>query len=218
MGTRMRADAQRNRSQILRAAREIFVASGPDAPLDEIARRAGVGIATLDRRFPRREDLIHSVAIDTLTEMDEVLERIVEQEPDLFEALRRFMHAAIDLRVGAIMPTLSGRFDIETVAAAGDPVMPLEQLVDRAKEAGVLRGDVLIGDIALMVIRLSRPLPAGDIPEDRGIAHRQLEIFIDGLRPVAAQARAIRLPEPAIGGGWFRSIRKRIAAGGRRGA
>jgi AcrR family transcriptional regulator len=210
----MRADAQRNRGQILRAAREIFVAAGPDAPLDEIARHAGVGIATLYRRFPNREDLIRAVAVDTLADLDEAAVRISEREQNPFEALRLFMHAALDLRVGAVLPSIFGRFEVgdALLAAGGDVASPIQELIERGQAAGLLRKDVVLGDIALMVIRLTRPLPGGGIPEDRGIAHRQLEIYADGLRPAAAEARAKRLPEPAVGPGWFKNIRARIAS------
>src|SRR4051794_34498377 len=62
----MRADARRNRERILVAARDVFVETGTDAPLEEIATRAGVGIATLYRRFPERVDLMRAVVLDVL--------------------------------------------------------------------------------------------------------------------------------------------------------
>ncbi|WP_419998050.1 TetR/AcrR family transcriptional regulator [Streptomyces boninensis] len=212
----MRADAQRNRDQILRAARDVFVAEGADAPLDDIARRAGVGIATLYRRFPNREALLHGVAVDILSRMSEAFDGIRAAHKDPFEGLRQFMHAGVDLRIGAIMPALSGRFRVGDVLAdvGRDPLRELHDLLAEAQEAGLVRGDVLVGDVTLMVIRLSRPLPGDVVPEDRDITHRQVEIYMDGLRPAAARERAIRLPGPAIGFGWFHKIRERIAARG----
>src|SRR4030088_479087 len=62
----LRADAARNRAHVLAAARDVFVEHGADAPLDEVARRAGVGIATLYRRFPDRGFLMRTVGLDTL--------------------------------------------------------------------------------------------------------------------------------------------------------
>ncbi|NGN68766.1 TetR/AcrR family transcriptional regulator [Streptomyces sp. A7024] len=214
MASRMRADAQRNREQILCAARDVLVAEGVDAALDEIARRAGVGIATLYRRFPNREALLQGVAVDILSRMVEAFDRVRAAQTDPFEGLRLFMHAAVDLRIGAIMPALSGRFTVEgALSGAGrDPLRELQQLLGEAQEAGLVRGDVLVGDVTLMVIRLSRPLPGDVVPQDRDIAHRQLEIYLDGLRPAAARERAIRLPGPAIGFAWFNKIRERIAA------
>lgn len=209
----MRADAQHNREQILRAAREIFVHEGPDAPLDEIARRAGVGVATLYRRFPSREDLIRAVAADTLERLYEAVTRAAAEEGDPFEAIRRFMHAALDLKIGAVMPSLFGRFEVNQVLnEVPDAIDPLQELVARAQEAALLRADVAPGDVVFMIIRLTRPLPGGSFPEDAALAHRQLEVYIDGLRPSAAWPRAERLPGPAIGVSWFRRIRNRMAS------
>ncbi|MDP9613769.1 TetR/AcrR family transcriptional regulator [Streptomyces demainii] len=87
----LRADARRNREQILRAAREVFTDQGPDAPLDEMARRAGVGIATLYRRFPRRDDLHRGVAVEVLTALIGAANRAAAEEDDACLALRRFM-------------------------------------------------------------------------------------------------------------------------------
>jgi AcrR family transcriptional regulator len=90
---RMRADARRNRERILRAARAVFVDEGPNVPLDEIARRADVGIATLYQRFPRRADLFRAVAVDVLTALVEAADRAIATEGDAFDALRRFLHS-----------------------------------------------------------------------------------------------------------------------------
>ncbi|AXK34367.1 TetR/AcrR family transcriptional regulator [Streptomyces armeniacus] len=210
----MRADAQHNREQILRAARQIFVHEGPDAPLDVIARRAGVGVATLYRRFPTRDDLIRAVAADTLELLYEGVTRAAAEEGDPFEALRRFMHAALDLNIGAVMPSLFGRFEADRVLSeVRDAVDPLHDLMSRAQEAALLRADAAPGDVIFMIIRLTRPLPGGGFPEDGALAHRQLEIYIDGLRPSAAWPREERLPGPAIGVPWFRRIRARMAKG-----
>lgn len=207
----MRADAQHNREQILRAARQIFVHEGPDAPLDEIARRAGVGVATLYRRFPSREDLVQAVAVSTLQGLYEAISDAVEQEPDPFEALRRAMHAALDLKIGAVMPSLFGRVELNRlIGEAPDAVDPLQALIVKAQEAALLRSDVVPGDVIFMIIRLTRPMPGGRFPEDDALAHRQLEIYLDGLRPSAAWPRQERLPGPAIGVNWFRRIRERM--------
>src|SRR5690349_15235935 len=105
---RLRADARRNRAQILAAARDVFAEQGAGAPLDEVARRAGVGIATLYRRFPDRQSLIGAVALDILGAIAHEARRALAEEPDAFRALARYMHRAIDLRVAAVMPTVVG--------------------------------------------------------------------------------------------------------------
>src|SRR5271165_109692 len=99
---RLRADASRNREHILKAARDIFVYDGPQAPLEEIARQAGVGIGTLYRRFPDRHALQRAVALDVLASIAYEAHLALVEEPDAFAALARYMHRALDLRVGAV--------------------------------------------------------------------------------------------------------------------
>src|SRR5579863_2702696 len=79
---RLRADALRNRQHVLAAARDVFVELGPDAPLDEVARRAGVGIATLYRRFPDRESLQRAVALDVLDQAGAAAAQAEAEETD----------------------------------------------------------------------------------------------------------------------------------------
>src|SRR5918912_2569051 len=102
----LRADARRNRDQLLAAARDTFVEHGLDAPLDDIARRAGVGIATLYRRFPDRSALQRAVAVDVLRRIGQEAAAALDEEPDAFSALSRYMHRALDARVAAVMPAL----------------------------------------------------------------------------------------------------------------
>jgi AcrR family transcriptional regulator len=77
---RLRRDAQRNRDAIVAAARQLFCDQGLEAPLDEIARRAGVGIATLYRRFPSRVELLDAVLADTLQAHIEVAEQALAMD------------------------------------------------------------------------------------------------------------------------------------------
>src|SRR4051794_32627452 len=90
-GRPLRADARRNREQLLEAARDVFVEHGPNAPLDEIARRAGVGIATLYRRFPDRESLMRAVVLDVLARVGHQARLAQAEEPDALAALIRYM-------------------------------------------------------------------------------------------------------------------------------
>lgn len=183
---RLRADARRNRDQLLVAARDVFIERGPDAPLDEVARRADVGIATLYRRFPDRPALLRAVALDVLVRTADEARRALAEEPDTFQALARYMHRALDLRVGAIMPALVGQValeDNEMGRARDEAAAPVQAMIDGARADGTLRPEVTFGDIGLLLIRLSRPLP-GPFPRglDDRLAHRHLDLFIDGLR------------------------------------
>ena len=188
--SRLRADARRNRDLVVAAAKEVFVELGVDAPLEEVARRAGVGIATLYRRFPDRQALMRAVALQVIEEVIGEARAVLADEPDAFRALARYLHRALDLRIAAVMPILDGRLDLdgeEKLLAAHRELTPLyEMIVRRAHEQG-LRSDVSTGDLGLIVIRLARPLP-GAFPRDFDdeLAHRQLDIFLDGLRPGAS--------------------------------
>jgi AcrR family transcriptional regulator len=183
----LRADARRNRDQLLAAARDMFVENGLDAPLDDIARRAGVGIATLYRRFPDRSALQRAVAIDVLRRIGNEAAAALDEEPDAFSALARYMHRALDARVAAVMPALGPSMtpldDTEFLAARDAAVEPVEQMIARAQADGTLRRDVTFGDIGLLLIRLSRPLPSAFPPEiERDLAHRHLDLLLAGLR------------------------------------
>jgi AcrR family transcriptional regulator len=198
--SRMRADARRNLDRILSAARDAFVEQGPDAPLDGIARRAGVGIATLYRRFPERQALARAVALDLWARVVEETQRALAEEPDAFRALSRYMHRALDLRIGAVMPLVAsdGPTDDELRLAAARSAESVQGLVAAAQAEGTLRPDVSSGDTGLLLIRLSRPLP-GPFPRalDEALAHRHLGLLLDGLRAESAGA-AGPLPGPAV--------------------
>ena len=196
-GRRLRADASRNRQQVLAAARDVFVELGADAPLDEVARRAGVGIATLYRRFPDRVALQRAVGLDVLAQAAEVARRAEVEESDAWRALGRYMHGALELRISAVMPALLGNIsfdDDEFVAAREAATTPVLRIIAAGQAAGELRRDVAFGDISLLLVRLSRPLPGPFPPEvDLQLAHRHLDLFLSALRPTAAE-----LPGPAL--------------------
>ncbi|WP_369170030.1 TetR/AcrR family transcriptional regulator [Streptomyces sp. R28] len=195
--TRPRADALRNRERIVTAAREMFVEFGPDVPLDEIARRAGVGNATVYRNFPDRDALVREVVCSVMDRTVAVAELALAETGDAFEALERFVHAAADERISALCPMVQSTFDKNhpDLEAARERVEQLVgEIMGRAKAAGQLRPDVDVGDVMLGVAQLSRP-PAGtgcDIA-DRFV-HRYLQLFLDGLR---APARSV-LPGTAM--------------------
>lgn len=198
----MRADAKRNRERILAAARDHFVAHGPDAPLDAIAAAAGVGIATLYRRFPDRRALVRAVALDLLGRAAEEARLALAEEPDAFRALARYLRRALDLRISAVMPALldavpADAADAEIAAVRARSWGLFRELVERAHAAGTLRGDVTFVDVGQLLVRLARPLP-GPLPRDLDdrLAHRHLELVLAGLRAGAA-AGAVPLPGPA---------------------
>ncbi|GBQ04279.1 TetR family transcriptional regulator [Streptomyces spongiicola] len=194
---RPRADALRNRERIVTAAREMFVESGPEAPFDEVARRAGVGNATLYRNFPDRTSLVREVVVSVLRRIAERAEEAGAKEADPFAALSRFTHAAADERVAALCPLLSGDFDKDhpdLVAQRDRLEGAVKALVDRAHEAGRLRADVATGDLMMMLSQLTRPLPGVACLDIDRFTHRHLQLFLDGLE---APARS-ELPGSAV--------------------
>ena len=182
----MRADARRNLERILAVARDAFIELGADAPLEEIARRAGVGIATLYRRFPDRAALMQAVVLDVLGRVGEEARTARAEEPDAFRALSRYMHRALDLRIAAVMPALVGHTsleDEEILRVRHAAAAPVEELIRQAQAEGTLRSDVAFGDIGLMIVRMARPLPGSFSPAlNDELAHRHLDLVIDGLR------------------------------------
>nr|WP_202458150.1 TetR/AcrR family transcriptional regulator [Streptomyces sp. SID5464] len=187
----------RNRERIVTAAREMFVEHGPEVPLDEIARRAGVGNATVYRNFPDRDALVREVVCSVLDRTGAAGERALAETGDAFEALERFVHTSADERISALCPMVSSTFDENhpDLEAARERVERiLETVMDRAKAAGQLRPDVGVGDLMVAVAQLSRP-PAGTacFSADRFV-HRHLQLFLDGLRAPARSA----LPGAAV--------------------
>ncbi|MDX3854196.1 helix-turn-helix domain-containing protein [Streptomyces sp. AK02-01A] len=181
---RPRADALRNRERIVAAAREMFVEYGPEAPLDEIARRAGIGNATLYRHFADRHALAHDVVLSVLARTADQAERAAAEETVPFAALRRFVHAAAGERIGALCPMLSGSVDTRRLDLDAERVRleeAVEGLMERARQAGQLRTDVAVGDLMVALSQLTRPLPGTGCLNMDGYIHRHLELFLDGL-------------------------------------
>lgn len=184
----MRSDARRNRASLLNAARDVFVEQGPAASLEEIARRAEVSIATLYRHFPDRVTLMHAVVLRALTATAEAAEQAQRDHDDPIEALSAYVHAVLDLRTSVVIPTLLDQLDLND-PDINESRMRSTELVEgflrAAQASGTLRTGVTFGDIALLLVRLSRPLP-GPIPLDvqQQLDHRHADIMLAGLRAV----------------------------------
>jgi AcrR family transcriptional regulator len=179
----MRADAARNRRRLLDAASRTVMELGPDAPLEAIARRAEVGIATLYRHFGDRTMLLRAVAAD-VAEAAERAAAALEEASDGFTALRRFMHAMLDGAVPALMPWMAPEIrDAPEVRERLDAIAEVQtRLIERAKREGTLRDDVEFADIGFALMRFARPIGGQfDPAAEAAIAHRHLEVFIRGL-------------------------------------
>ncbi len=188
--TTLRADAARNRAAIVEAARAVFAEQGLDAPLDEIARRAGTGNATLYRRFPTRGDLIAAVFADRMTEHLEAVEAGLADE-DPWRGFASYVEA-----VGAMQARDRGIADLVTMDVPSAPDIEqlrsrafdgLVRLVERAHAAGVLRADFTTPDVVLLLMA-----NAGLVERAHGISAqasaRLVHVLLDGFRAEAASA------------------------------
>lgn len=182
----MRADARRNRRRILDATAELVLEIGGEPSRDAVARRAGVGVATLYRHFPDQQQLLRAVVLD-------VLDRTIAHgeaalaDPGGGDPLRQYLHAAVDAGLGVVNiahPLLESTEWPERTAAAQDV---LARLVEAAHRAGTVGDGITPEDVALVAIRFCRPLATGIGPEgERAIAHRQLDHHLDGLATAPA--------------------------------
>jgi AcrR family transcriptional regulator len=182
-----RADGRRNREALLSRAAELIAEQGPAVPLDEIARAAGVGNATLYRHFPDRNALLNALAAQVIGLTAEAAQSALAEEPDSYQALARYLREAVRVRVAWVMPAIAAaidRDDAELTALRARSVTAITALIGNAQRDGGIRPDVTFGDISLLLIRLARPLPPG---HDRAVqdaaAQRQLAIVLAGLRP-----------------------------------
>lgn len=219
----LRGDAKDNRDRIVAAALDVFVERGAGAPLEEIARRAGAGIATLYRRFPNRQALMVAVVLGALERTIDSARSAARESPDAFDALTRYMHAALDSRIAAVIPVLLAELDLddaELTSARRRGSRAVNDLVRSAHNAGTLDPNVTSGDVGMLIVRLSRPLPGfTDASLDRALAHRHLDQVIHGLRRGAAPASD---SGPSLTLGQLDALRRRsnvrpgVAAGGER--
>jgi len=212
---RPRADAVRNRERVLEAAKAVFSAGGPDASLEAVARRAGVGIGTLYRHFPTREALFEAVyrrEVEQLTDLAEQLKSEVEPVKALRRWLRSIielvatkkgMSAALALAVHGSSELYADTFDRLTNAVGG--------LLERAVAAGEIRSDVSPEDLLRALVGMCY---MHDQPGWQATVRRLVDVFVDGLRATAAVNR--RTPPASRRGDITKRVAKRPRSNGSR--
>lgn len=178
-----RKDAQRNREAILSAARELF-ADCADVPMYEVARRAGVGQATLYRNFPDRRDLAAALLLEEM-EHTETLAADHAADPDAFFVLLRSIVETI-ARFHALGEL--ARQDACLGSALDSRRRRLRELLKEplraAKAAGTVRCDLTIDDVFLVVLMVRGAIDAADGASGRAAAaSRALALLLDGLTP-----------------------------------
>jgi AcrR family transcriptional regulator len=231
-------DAQRNLEHVLRAAREVFGELGYGAPMEDVARRARVGVGTVYRRFPSKDVLVRRIAEEETSRLTDQARTALGQEDEPWSALSRFLRTSVAsgagrllppqvLRVGSDSADAAGGVDVGErpmtaqgelrvpqqrqavgpVAGSGVPELRLVEqrpvgvrpddlgsddagaaallevvgrLVDRARAAGELRGDVTVADVLLVIATAAPSLP--DAAQQAAASSRLLDILLEGLR------------------------------------
>jgi AcrR family transcriptional regulator len=191
-----RADAARNRQRIVAAARELFGAAGLDVSVRQIAGQAEVGLGTLYRHFPTREDLVDAVLEDAFDEYVAVAERALTN-PDAWLGFTGFVEEVLELlfRNRALKEVIETRaHGRERANAMRARMRPLTtKLVKRAQKQGTLRADFAPQDLALIFWSCDRVTElAGSVAPN--LWRRQLGFVLDGLRSQAAHP----LPAPPL--------------------
>ncbi|MEV0029249.1 helix-turn-helix domain-containing protein [Nocardia sp. NPDC050793] len=191
----LRSDARRNRDALVTAARQVFTERGLDAPLKEVAARAGVAIGTLYNRFPTRDDLIAAAVEDRLEAGSRIAEQAREID-DPWDSFAYLVEKVCELQASdRLLSDLALRAAPSPAVARaqeyGHEVM--REIITRAQQAGVLRTDWVLEDIAFITWSHTRVLEAtAHIAPDAW--RRNLALTLDGLRAPAAHP----LPVPPI--------------------
>jgi AcrR family transcriptional regulator len=185
----LRADAARNRELIIAAAAEVFAERGLDAATAEIAHRAGVGEATLFRRFPSKDELIDAI-IESRMEEVALLADAAAEDPDPAGALERFMRDLVKR-----FARDRGFFEAAGARCVTDPkFQPLRdrgleavgRLLKRAQDAGAVRTDLSASDVSFLAASAAHTMTVPVPGAHDDLWKRYLRVILDGMRPEGA--------------------------------
>lgn len=179
----IRADARRNRESVITAARELFAEQGLDAQMPEIARAAGVGVGTVYRHFPTKDDLIAALTAERFERLAEkTREGLATDDPwQGFAELIRFA-AQIQADDRGLCEVMGSRAELVYAAALASGLPELtDRIVRRAQRAGALRRDLTWEDIPMITCSLG-PITQTNAGPAIGRWPRLVEIILDGLR------------------------------------
>ncbi|MFD4539910.1 TetR/AcrR family transcriptional regulator [Streptomyces bauhiniae] len=181
---RVRADARRNRERVLTAARAVFAEHGIDAPMATVARRAGVGVATLYRHFPTRDALVRGAYERQMRTCAHALTDALA-EPDPWRGFKRLVETVCELQreergfpaafAAAFPDGTAGEAEAREQAERG-----LAALVRRAQAAGALRADFRPSDLAVILLAHCGLVTA--LPDDRAASRRLVAYLLQSLR------------------------------------
>jgi len=181
----LRADAQRNREHLLATAREVFAADGLEVPIDEVARRAGLGVGTVYRHFPTKEALFEAIVVDQLERLLDEAAALQREEPEraLVTFFERYLAAGAAKKdfIEALSRGAQGQQPPPDIRKAFKRIRDaLEALLSRAQNAGAIRADVGVEELLALLhgVSAAGSRYAGP-PEGR---QRILAVVLDGLR------------------------------------
>ena len=181
----LRSDARRNRERILSGARAVFAECGSDAQMDDVARRAGVGVGTVYRHYPTKEALLVELVREKFRIFTAEARDALERDGEPFEVLAELMRSNAEAlaRDAGTQQVLAGAGEhIWTQAAAAQTEL-LEltsQLIDRARRAGTIRADATATDIGMLMCGVSATMAHSAPGFDW---RRHLDLVVDMLRP-----------------------------------
>ncbi|GAA3689373.1 hypothetical protein GCM10022224_063530 [Nonomuraea antimicrobica] len=199
----LRADAARNRDKLLAAATQVFGERGLDAPLEEIARRAGVSIGTLYNHFPTRDTFFAAIFPDRLAALDRVIESALA-DADPWHGLESFLSGlfAVQARDRGLNDAVVREYRL-ALDASGVCQNGFEQameIFERAKRAGRLRADFEAEDLVTLVWAVSQVIRE-TIDTAPDTWRRCLTLFLDGLRARPEPETTPATPHPGAGPG-----------------
>ena len=180
----LRADARRNREKVLAAARAVFAEQGVDAQMDDVARRADVGVGTVYRHFPTKEALLSALHDEHFAVVAVYVRNLLTLD-DPWEAFTRALWFGAEKTVGdRAFSEILAVYPPRTCPGKQDLYVTVGELMDRCKAAGVMRRDAMVDDIGLLMCgigsasHMEHPVPDA--------WRRHLAITLDGLRAEAA--------------------------------
>jgi AcrR family transcriptional regulator len=185
-GPKPRADAVRNRAKVLEAAERVFTAKGASASTEEIARVAGVGVGTVFRHFPTKEDLLKAVFVGRMKGLADIAQTL-GHTADPARALSDFIRRAVDQAdaKNAFAGMLAAGVDVTdaTAPARGDLRAALAVLLAGAQKAGAARAELTVEDVIALLAGASRAAEYAGA-DDRS-RERVLSVILAGVRPMA---------------------------------
>jgi AcrR family transcriptional regulator len=179
----LRADARRNREAVLKAARELFAEQGAAAQMEDIARAAKVGVGTVYRHFPTKDDLVAALADERFARLEERARECLDLD-DPWEAFCEFVRYSTEVQADdrALSEVMGSRPEMMTGAAEGSGLWePITALVERAQAAGAMRTDAGPEDVPALMCAVGSVTHQENTPAAMNW-RRLLEIMLDGLR------------------------------------